>query len=85
MRKRPKKQYPDDDGRVIASMDILDDPSRKARPTEEEKKAYQEAPLTKKETFNIIASALAAALLIGLIFVVIFGIFIFILTRFWIK
>ena len=82
---KTKKEYPDDDGRVIASMDILDESRGKIKLDKKEKEAYNEAPLTKKETFNLIGSALAAALLIGLIFVAILGFFIFLLTKFWIN
>ena len=74
-KKKKRKKYAGDDGRVIASMEFLESPDFQVK-----KKGaspdLQESPLTKKESFNFIASALAAALLIGFIFLAVFALFI---------
>lgn len=66
MKKQSKKQFPDDDGRVVAGMNI------DGMPWYTEKKvkslpsyAPNEEPLSIKETFHLIFGALGAALLIA--------------------
>ncbi len=66
MKKLKKQKFPDDDGRVIAGMNVDGMPwyINKKTPDMQNSAAYQE-PLSIKETIHLIFGALGAALLIG--------------------
>lgn len=81
-KEKNKKIYDDDDGRVIARMDY-DYMPWYARKTKQVKKDDNVPELTRKETFKIMMSALAAGLLIGLIFMGFFALVFLLLVIFW--
>ena len=83
-----KKEPFEDDGRTIADMSAVENPSTsligrfpKRRRTEET--GTQSEPLTKKQNRMVIAGALLAALLIGGVFIVGGAIAIAIMLAFW--
>lgn len=91
-----KKQYDDDDGRVIADMsdvgrqplliprfDHLHKSERRdmGREEETEKRPEYEVQYTSEERRAMIGGTLAAALLIGGVFIVCIGLLIFFMTR----
>ena len=91
-----KKQYDDDDGRVIADMsdvgrqplliprfDHLHKSERRDMGSEEEteKRPEYEVQYTSEERRAMIGGTLAAALLIGGVFIVCIGLLIFLMTR----
>jgi hypothetical protein len=91
-----KKQYDDDDGRVIADMsdvgrqplliprfDHLHKSERRdmGREEETEKRLEHEVQYTSEERRAMIGGTLAAALLIGGVFIVCIGLLIFLMTR----
>ena len=91
-----KKQYDDDDGRVIADMsdvgrqplliprfDHLHKSERRdmGREEETEKRLEYEVQYTSEERRAMIGGTLAAALLIGGVFIVCIGLLIFLMTR----
>ena len=66
MKKRSKKQFPDDDGRVIAGMNVDGMPwyiENKINNTQST--STDSEPLSIRETFQLIFGALGAALLVG--------------------
>ncbi|NLV48295.1 MAG: hypothetical protein GXY22_06530 [Clostridiaceae bacterium] len=98
LERQNKPQLPVDDGRTIADMDVdgmpwmskpagLDLRRRKKRVTEqpEEQRDYFESPLTQRETRRIMASSVIAALIIGLVFIVIIGLFILFAVKVWLR
>jgi hypothetical protein len=91
-----KKQYDDDEGRVIADMsdvgrqplliprfDHLHKSERRdmGREEETEKRPEYEVQYTSEERRAMIGGTLAAALLIGGVFIVCIGLLIFLMTR----
>jgi hypothetical protein len=85
---RKKKTYEDDDGRVIANMNIEGTPWYVKKNPMQDKSLSGESSTEKtnnKETFYIIRGALAAALLIALVFVAVFFIFLLFCTQVWFK
>ena len=91
-----KKEYDDDDGRVIADMsdvgrnpliiprfDRLHHKERRdmGREEEAEKRPEYEVQYTKEERRAMVGGTLAAALLIGGVFILAIGLLIFLLTR----
>ena len=91
-----KKQYDDDDGRVIADMsdvgrqpliiprfDHFNKSERRdmGREKETEKRPEYEVQYTGEERRAMIGGTLAAALLVGGVFIVCIGLLIFLLTR----
>ena len=66
-KKKPPRQYDDDDGRVIASMDVDGMPWSNSRPDQED--TPKPPPMSRRETLQMICSALLAGLLIALLFV----------------
>lgn len=91
-----KKQYDDDDGRVIADMsdvgrqplliprfDHLHKSERRdmGREEETEKRPEYEVQYTREERRAMIGGTLAAALMIGGVFIVCIGLLIFLMTR----
>lgn len=65
-----KKQYDDDDGRVIASMDVDGMPwyLRRAYRRREQPKQSEELELSRSERFALFRGVLSAALLIFAVF-----------------
>ena len=93
LKQAKKKTYKDDDGRVIADMDfdytprLLWFPVRKlgrddAKPKSQNQEEL-ETPLTRKETFSLISSALLAGLAIGFVIMLIYALVILLLVFFW--
>lgn len=80
-----KKTYADDDGRVIAKMNIEGTPWYVNESHTREASSTKESAASMKETFHIIKGALAAGLLIGLVFIFAFFIFILFCTQIWFK
>lgn len=87
-----KNNYNDDDGRTIADMsgvgrDNLFFPRKHEKKVKEDDSANAGAPkaaeMSKKERRMYVLSAIKASLLIWLVFVVIFGLVIFLLLYFW--
>ncbi len=91
-----KKQYDDDDGRVIADMsdvgrqplliprfDHLHKSERRdmGREEETERRPEYEVQYTREERRAMIGGTLSAALLIGGVFIVCIGLLIFLMTR----
>ena len=79
---RKRREYDDDDGHVIAPMNIEGMPWYRKDPVGGESGSKKDPNYSKKETFYIILGTLKAALMIGGAFIVVFFIFIFLLTRF---
>lgn len=85
-----KRQYDDDDGRTIASMEGIE-PSglsalrkyAKERKAAGPKKGPGDVQLSKKESFWYILGAYKAALLIGLAYAVVFGLVIALMLLIW--
>jgi predicted lipid-binding transport protein (Tim44 family) len=73
MAKQPKK-YDDDDGRTIANMNVEGMPWYIDREDRNED-GTEKPELSKRETLSFMGGALKAALLVGLIFVAVFGLF----------
>ena len=80
-----KKRDLEDDGRVIADMNVEGTPWYVPKNIGEQGSNSSESNLTPKETFHLISGALTAGLIIGMIFVL--GCFLFILfcTNIWLK
>lgn len=83
-----KRQYDDDDGRVISPMNIDGMPwHSQSRPIfrgkEEEPSGSKEPPLTRKETFRLTVNALLAALLIAAVFGIVALLFILFCVYVW--
>jgi hypothetical protein len=83
--KRNHKKPIDDDGRVIANMNIEGTPWYIDKSRELESPLSNEPELSRKETFYLMKSALTAGLIIGMVFITIFFAFIFFCTRIWLK
>ena len=80
-----KKQYDDDDGRTIADMSQVTRPSLFGHLGEHkdgEEKKENEIKLTRGERFAAVMGAMKAGLLIALVYVVIFGIVIWLMVKF---
>ena len=77
-----KKTYNDDDGRTIARMDYDYIPWY-ARKPKSIRKDDNVPELSRKETFKIMMSALAAGLLIGFIFMAVYAVAILLLVLWW--
>jgi hypothetical protein len=97
LKSKKKKTYNDDDGRVIANMDFEYEPGlkwfaplKRERPKaekESEKKnevdMNPQPPLSRKETFIIMRSALLAGLVIGTVFILIYFLVILFFYLLW--
>ena len=81
-----KRAYDDDDGRVIADMSGVEVPGlpnfSKLKGKNGASSAYGPSQLTKEESRAYTWGVIKAALLVGLIYVGVFGLFIFLLVRF---
>lgn len=75
----------DDDGRVIANMNIEGTPWYVADKNENRASTHVHTNPTRKETFLLIKGALTAGLLIGSIFVLAFLVFILFCTKIWFR
>ncbi|HZK27100.1 MAG TPA: hypothetical protein VFD00_06150 [Thermoclostridium sp.] len=85
---RKKKTYKDDDGRVIANMNIEGTPWYVNKSSSQDNSLSGESETQKpnsKETFYIIRGALSAALLIAFVFILIFFVFLIFCTQVWFK
>ncbi|HAE42701.1 MAG TPA: hypothetical protein DCG34_07250 [Clostridiales bacterium] len=80
-----KKDEFRDDGRVVADMNFEGAPWQTRDKRRIDSGAGEELLLTKKETFQLMRTALFAGLVIGLVFVGAFLIFILFSTKFWLK
>lgn len=97
MKKKEKKKYDDDDGRTIADMSGVDHSSiffPQISDTSDSRKEHQESrtddnrqrednSFSKEDRRAYILGALSAALLIAAIFIVVFGILIWLLLAMW--
>lgn len=80
-----RKVYNDDDGRIIANMNVEGTPWYvPCRKTDADPAQDRNVPGV-KETWHIIKGALAAGLLIGSVFIVAFYLFILFCTEIWFK
>ncbi len=85
---RKKKTYDDDDGRVIASMNVDGMPWYMGEAPGREKKpdsASDLSDLTRGETWEIIKGTVKAGLLIGSIFMAAGGLFILFCIYVWFR
>jgi len=83
-RKKDKKTYPDDDGRVIAPMNVEGMPwYRKGKPLGDS--GSKEPPLARRETLVLILNGALAGLTIALILGALGALFILFLTNVWFK
>jgi len=88
MKKRNKKVYDDDDGRVISSMNVDGMPWYNEKPTFEkgEKKSdFDDLQLTKKEKRAMLGGVFAAALLVAGVFALAAFLFILFCVHVWLK
>ncbi len=90
MKKRNKKVYDDDDGRVISSMNVDGMPwyKEKSKPSSEKrehKKSEDELQLTKKEQRAMMGGVFAAALLVAGVFALAALLFILFCVHVWLK
>ncbi|MBN2261042.1 MAG: hypothetical protein JW702_10875 [Clostridiales bacterium] len=81
---KKKKDFIDDEW-VIADMNFDGAPWQVENRKNIENSSSTLPPLTKKETMEIMRSALMAGLVIGLVFVVAFGMFILFSTQIWLA
>ena len=89
-KKKPPRQYDDDDGRVIAPMDVDGMPWSNPRPGRRRAKASdgqedgpKPPPMSRRETLQVICSAVLAGLLIALLFVGAAFVFIWFCIHVW--
>lgn len=81
---KQKKDF-EDDGRVIANMNIEGTPWYVADEVKNGATSQVHTTPTRKETFHLIKGALTAGLMIGFIFVAAFLIFILFCTQIWLR
>lgn len=74
--KHKRREYDDDDGHVIAPMNVPGMPWHAEKVAEENTAPQKKYDYSGKESFYIIMGALKAALLIAGAFIVVFGLFI---------
>ena len=86
---KQRKQYDDDDGRVIVPMDVDGMPGFFKRPKSSSEpgngKQGEKLQLTKEEGRAITGGALKAAFLVGAVFMVVFALFILFCQFVWFK
>ena len=78
-----KKQYEDDDGRVIASMDVDDIRPRRTPRRVKADKLRPKTDATKKEALHIAFNATLAGLFIALVIMAVISLVILVLTLVW--
>jgi hypothetical protein len=87
--RKEKKAAPKwDDGRVIAPMNVEGLPyyqKNKRKETEEQTTESEKTPITREESRIITGAALRAALLIGGVFVAVFGLFFLFMQFVWLR
>ncbi|MCQ2524427.1 MAG: hypothetical protein MJ123_08810 [Lachnospiraceae bacterium] len=88
-----KKQKFEDDGRTIANMNVegmpwynpaIDNTPGGLRELRKASKEQHRDEMTKAQTFAMIRGVVGAALLVGLVFVVAFGLFILLCLKLWV-
>ena len=82
---KERKPYEDDDGRTIAKMDVDGMPWYLERARCNQDPDKQPLELSKAERWAMLKGVLAAAMLIVLIFVVVFALFILFAEHIWFK
>jgi len=80
-----KKIYDDDDGRVIANMNIEGTPWYVGETSDKGDSLPEENVPDIRETLHVMKGALAAGLLIGFVFIAAFFIFLLFCTQVWFK
>lgn len=86
LKKKNKKTYDDDDGRVIAPMNVEGMPwYRKGKPLSGGDSGSKEPPLSRKETLILILNGALAGLTIALILGALGALFILFLTNVWLR
>ena len=82
-----KKTYDDDDGRVIANMNVDGMPwyVEDARKHREKLRENDFSDLTKRETWEIIKGTVKAGLLVGSVYFVVFLLFILFCVFVWFR
>jgi len=78
-----KKQYDDDDGRVIASMDVADLRPRRTPRSVKGDKLSPTTDATKKEAWHVAFNATLAALFVAGVIMGVIALVILILTLVW--
>lgn len=81
----PKKTYEDDDGRVIASMNVDGMPWYMKDAEKRREKQNDFSDLSKGETWEIIKGTVKAGLLIGSVYLVVFALFILFCIYVWFR
>lgn len=81
---KQRKEF-EDDGRVIANMNIEGTPWYVPEGIEDKTSGQNYTKPTRGETFALIKGALAAGLVIGLVFVLAFLVFILFCTEIWFR
>ena len=81
----PKKHYEDDDGRVVANMNVDGMPWYMADAEKRRAKQNDFSDLTKGETWEIIKGTVKAGLLIGSVYLVVFALFILFCIYVWFR
>ena len=82
---KERKPYEDDDGHTIAKMDVDGMPWYLERARRNQGPDKQPIELSKAERWAMLKGVLAAAMLIVLIFVVVFALFILFAEHIWFK
>lgn len=81
-----KKSYDDDDGRVIAPMNVEGMPWHQEKPSfSSEEEGPKPPPPTRRETIQLLVNAMLAALLIGGIFIGVLFLFILFCVKVWLR
>lgn len=78
---KKKKTYDDDDGHVIANMNVEGMPWY--RPEKKQKNSQE--PLSRKETLQVLWGALGAAMTVALVFAVAGILFVLFCTKVWLR
>lgn len=86
--KRKRKVYDDDDGRVIAPMNVdgmpwYDKYAKRARKADQNADEKPLEPLSKRETFKLIMQLYIGMIPFLLLFIGLGALFIFLLTKVW--
>ena len=84
MSKRSRRQYQDDDGRVVANMNVEGMPGYRSDRTGDNASGPPPPP-TRRETRSLMTNAVLAALLIGAVFLLAAGLLILFCTNVWLK
>jgi predicted lipid-binding transport protein (Tim44 family) len=82
--KNSKKKF-EDDGRTIVDMSFEGTAFERSSPKKKPRDEKDTMPMDKKQTMYAIRGALAAGLLIGLVFILAFFLFILFSTNVWLR